>query len=54
MNCFLVYHETFFVVVLRKKEQAVDIEIFNGPNKSAQTKNNRSAKQKPERLHFKV
>ena len=30
-NCFLVYHKTFFVVVLRKKEWAVDIEILMEP-----------------------
>ena len=40
-NCFLVYHETFFVVVLPKKELALYIEILMepaSPNQSASTK----------------
>ena len=46
-NCFLVYHKTFLIVVLRKKEWAVDIEILMepaSPNQPAQTKNDCSAK----------
>ena len=45
-NCFLVYHDTLFVVIPRKKEWAVDIEILMelaSPNQSAQTKNDCSA-----------
>ena len=45
-NCFLVYHETLFVVIPIKKERAVDIEILMEPacpNQSAQTKNDCSA-----------